>query len=182
DPTECRAVISIKGDTRKINDGDMIRVGPTPINHVIIKGKVIGRDDIKKEILIDAYSITSIPKGRVEDIATKDLIVVETGMSLKECARVLMSNRINAAPIIEDDKLLGIVTLAEIVRAVAKDRLNARAIDIAIKDVLTIDKDATLLECIKKMEEYDVGRLIVTDKGRPIGIITRTNIIETMSH
>jgi len=160
----------------------MIRVGPTPINHVIIKGKVIGRDDIKKEILIDAYSITSIPKGRVEDIATKDLIVVETGMSLKECARVLMSNRINAAPIIEDDKLLGIVTLAEIVRAVAKDRLNARAIDIAIKDVLTIDKDATLLECIKKMEEYDVGRLIVTDKGRPIGIITRTNIIETMSH
>ncbi|HIE34403.1 MAG TPA: CBS domain-containing protein [Candidatus Altiarchaeales archaeon] len=181
DPTECKAIITVKGESKKIRNGDIIKVGPTPTNHVIIKGEVTGRDDIKREILVDIHSITSIPKGSVEDVATKNLISIEADMSLKECGLVLMGNRINAAPIIENGKLLGIVTLAEIVRAVAKDKLDARAMDIAIKDVLTIEMGASLLECIEKMEKHDVGRLIVTNKGKPAGIITRTNIIRRMS-
>ncbi|MBN2013983.1 MAG: CBS domain-containing protein [Candidatus Altiarchaeota archaeon] len=179
-PSECRAVISILGDTRKMEDGDVITIGPTPVNHVIIKGKVTGRDDVKREIMVDTYSITSIPKGKVCDIATRKLISLRSDMDIKECGKTLLANRINAAPIIDDERLKGIVTVEEIVRAITNDKKNIKAKDIAIRDIFTIGKESKLLTCIKKMEKLDVGRLIVTDEGRPVGIITRTDILQRM--
>lgn len=180
-PSECKAIINIIGDTRKIRDHDLLKIGPTPVNHVVIKGKVIGRDDTRREILVGANSITSIPKGNVGDVATKKLIGITPDMSLKECGRVLLENRISAAPIIDNNELKGILTVEEIVRAVARGNMKLKARDIAIKEVLTIDKDAKILDCIKKMEKYDVGRLIVMDAEKPVGIVTRTDVLQSMT-
>jgi len=66
DPNMCSAIITVLGDTRKIDDQDEITIGPTPVNHIIVRGKIVGRDDTKRELLIDAHSITSIPKGTVK--------------------------------------------------------------------------------------------------------------------
>jgi hypothetical protein len=179
-PNECKAIISITGDTRKIADGDNIKVGPTPVNHIIIKGVVSGRDDVKREILITTGSITSIPKGTVGDIATRKLITIPANSSLEECGKILLDSRINAAPIVDDGQLTGIVTMQEIVRALIKGRRDAKAKDIAIGDIYTIGKEAKIITCIKRMEKLDVGRFIVTDDGKPAGIITRTDILQRM--
>lgn len=179
-PSECMAVISVGGDTRKIPDNCNIKVGPTPVNHIIIKGKVSGRDDIKKEILIDAKSITSVPKGRVGDVATRKLITIKSEADLRECGMLLLKNRINAAPIVEKGILRGIVTFEEIARALIDGKTKLKAKDIAIQDIYTIGKEAKLISCIKRMEKLDVGRFIVTDEGKPVGIITRTDILQRM--
>lgn len=179
-PNECKAIISITGDTRRIADGDNIKVGPTPVNHIIIKGKVSGRDDVNREILITTGSITSVPKGTVGDIATRKLITIPSNASLEECGRILLDNRINAAPIVDGGELTGIVTMQELVRALIKGRKDAKAKDIAIGDIYTIGKEAKIITCIKRMEKLDVGRFIVTDDGKPAGIITRTDILQRM--
>ncbi len=180
-PSECRAVISVIGDTRKIKDHEIIKIGPTPVNRVVIKGEVIGRDDTKREILVSTHSITSVPKGKVGGVATRKLISITSDMKMRECGRILLENRINAVPVIDNGELTGILTVEEIVRAVAKGTLDLKAKDMAITEVLTIDKDSKLLTCIKKMEKHDVGRLIVMDDGKPIGIITRTDILQRMT-
>lgn len=178
DPHSCNAVITVIGDTRKINDDDIITVGPTPVNHVIVRGRVIGRDDTKRELLLEVLSVTSIPKGKVSDLATKTLISLRPNMSIKECAKVLVENRINGAPIIENGKLVGILTESEIVDAISrKDWEKLKAKDIAIKEVYTIDENDEIITCVNKMLKYDVGRLIVVSKGKPVGIITRTDIL-----
>lgn len=182
DAHECGAVVGILGDSRKIRKGDNITVGPTPVNHVILKGEVIGRDDSKRELLIDAHSITSVPEGKARDVATKDLISLSGSEGIRECAKLFVDKRINAAPIIENNQLTGIVTIAEIVRATAVGRTNIKARDIAVENVFTIDHNAELIDCINKMEKHDVGRLIVTESSKPAGIITRTDIIYRMSH
>ncbi len=179
-PHKCSVSVSVIGDTRKIEDHEVITIGPTPVNHVVIKGEVVGRDDTKREILVDTHGITSIPKGKVGDLATRDLISITSDMDITECSRILLENRINAAPVIDDGELVGIVTVEEIVRAIAKGELDVTAGDMSIKDVLTIGKDAKLFTCIKKMEKQDVGRLMVMDEGKPVGIITRTDILQRM--
>ncbi len=179
-PSECGVIVKVIGDTRLIDDGDIIRIGPTPVNHIIVKGKVTGRDDTKRELLIDTHSITSIPKGAVGDFATRKLITIPPSADIKECCRILLDNRINAAPIIEDNKLVGIITVGEIMKAVADEKTDVKVEDILIHDIFTIDKEAKLLSCIKKMEELSVGRLIIVDEGRPVGIITRTDILQRM--
>lgn len=179
-PRECKAVITLSGETRKIKDGSNVIIGPTPVNHIIIKGRVMGRDDIKKEILVDTTSITSIPQGKVGDIATRKLITISPDAEIKECGRILLRNRINAAPIVKKGKLCGIVTFEEIARALINGRTDATAEEIAIHDIYTISKEAKLITCIKRMEKLDVGRFIVTDEGKPVGIITRTDILQRM--
>ena len=180
DPNCCSAVITVIGDTRKINDGDVITIGPTPVNHVIVRGVVVGRDDTKRELLIDSDSITSIPKGKVSLIATKKLISLTPSMSLQECAKLLIEKHINGAPIIENGKLVGILTESEIVKAISEGKRTAKAKDIGIKKVYTIDEDDEIITCINRMRKYDVGRLIVTKGKKPVGIITRTDILLRM--
>ena len=176
-PGECRSVITVIGDTTQIKDGDLIRVGPTPINHITVVGKVIGRDDMHREILLKTDSISSIPRASIGTFATKKLITVTPKMKINECARILAENGIEGVPVVEDGKLVGITTLYDIVRAFAEGNIDGVVADVIVKDVLTIDKDAEIVECVKLMKKHVVGRLIITEGEKPVGIVTRTDIV-----
>ena len=68
----------------------------------------------------------------------------------------------------------------EIVDAFAHGNYDAAVGDIAIKKVLTIKKDAQLIDAVELMEKHKVGRLIIMDNEEPISIITRTDVISRM--
>ena len=179
-PDECMSRVTIVGDTRKIMEHDIIKVGPTPANHIILTGEVVGRDDIRRELRIASHSISSIPKGKVIEIAAKNVISFSPETKLKECAKTLIDKRIRAAPVIKDGKLLGIITETEIVRAYAAGNLDKKVGDVAIKTPMTIDGEARLIDAIERMTRYDVGRLIVTKGEKIVGMITKTDILIRM--
>ncbi len=178
-PDECSSIITVTGDTTKLNSGDIIKIGPTPVNHLVIKGKVVGRDDIHGEILLEIESITSIPKMKVFEFA-KGLITLNSSMGIKECEKLFSEKRFDGAPVVENNRLIGLVTLWEVVDAFAWGNYNATAGDIARKNVLTIQKNSNLIDAVEMMKKYGVGRLIIMDGVTPIGIITRTDIISRM--
>jgi transcriptional regulator len=179
-PTDCTSVVTVVGDTRKIKEHDIIKVGPTPVHHLILTGEVVGRDDTRKELLIASHGITSIPKGKVIDVATKNLISLSPAMKIRDCAKILMEKRISAAPVIENGKLIGILTEGEIVKAVAQNNEEGCAQDILLPNPIKIEKNAKIIDAMQKMQEHDIGRLLVTDAGKPIAIITKTDIIQRM--
>lgn len=179
-PDECMSLVTVMGDSRKIREHDIIKVGPTPVNHVILTGEVVGRDDIRRELRIASHSITSIPKGKVSEISAKELISFTPETKLRECAKILVEKQIRAAPVIKDGKLLGIITEGEIVKAVAAGDIEQKVGDLAIKNPYTIDPEARLIDSLEKMKKYGVGRLIVTKNEKPVGIITRTDILFRM--
>ena len=43
--------------------------------------------------------------------------------------------------------------------------------------VVTIDSEATVKDAADKMVQYRIGCLIVTEKGRPVGMITETDML-----
>jgi len=178
-PEECSSIVNVTGDTTKLNDGDIIKIGPTPLNHIILKGRVVGRDDVHGEILIETDCITSVPRLEISEFAKK-LIILKSGMGIKECEKLFVENKIDSAPVVENNRLSGLVTVWEIVGAFAKENYNATAGDVAIKNVLTIKKDAQLIEAVGLMNKHKVGRLIIMDNEKPIGIITRTDVISMM--
>ena len=47
----------------------------------------------------------------------------------------------------------------------------------ADEDVVQADADVRLYEVIQRFKEREIGRLIVVDGGRPIGILTQSDII-----
>ena len=45
------------------------------------------------------------------------------------------------------------------------------------KNVITISDDKKLYEVIRRFKEENIGRIIVTENGKPAGILTHSDIV-----
>lgn len=50
--------------------------------------------------------------------------------------------------------------------------------DIMSRNVKTVRTDDTVLEAVSKMNKFRIGSVVVTNNGRPVGIVTERNIME----
>lgn len=182
-PSGNKVILKVTGDLRKLRSGDLVRLGPTPYSRLVIEGIVLNADNDRKEILLDVKRMVSIPKEKVKNIISKRLISLKPDMSLKEAASILYKEGIRGAPVLgESEKVLGIITTADIIKAFFEGNYNARVSDYMKTDVITIREDEDILEAIRKMIIYNVGRLLVMDAmQRVVGIVTRTDILKSIA-
>src|SRR5664280_743071 len=182
-PGECEAAIKAVGNIKYLDLGDEIRIGPTPVNKLVVEGVVVGRDDMDNILLLDTTAIRSIPKKTVFDVASKDLINLNTTDSIKEAEVVLSNEGIEGAQVLNKGRVVGILTLSDIILAIAKDNEGLNVEDIMSKHIITIEKDVMIADAIEIMYKNKIGRLIVVDQDstNPIGIITRTDLLDQIA-
>ena len=182
-PGECEAAIKAVGNIKYLDLGDEIRIGPTPVNKLVVDGVVVGRDDMDNILLLDTTAIRSIPKKTVFDVASKDLINLNAKDTIKEAAIVLSNEGIEGAPVVENGHIVGILTLSDIILAIAKDNDTSKIEDIMSKHTITVEKDVMIADAIEIMYKNKIGRLIVVDQdsANPIGIITRTDLLDQIA-
>jgi len=181
-PGECEAAIKAIGNIKSIDLGDRIRIGPTPVNKLVVNGVVVGRDDMDNILLLDTTGIRSIPKKKVIDVASKDLITLKPSLTIKEAAKVLTTGGIEGAPVITDGEILGILTLSDIAGALAQDRESLKVIEIMSNNIITVKEDVMISEAIDIMNKNNIGRLIVVNgTGAPQGIVTRTDLLDKIA-
>lgn len=65
-----------------------------------------------------------IGRGRVKDYMSAPLTVIRPDYEIKEAARAMTQLHIRRLPVVENDRLVGIITSSDIVRAIAKDPLE----------------------------------------------------------
>lgn len=182
-PGECEAAIKLLGSIKELDIGDTVRVGPTPVNNMGIIGTIVGRDDMDNLILIDITTIRSIPKNTVYEIASLDLISLKPGDSIKDAAKLFSSKEIDGAPVVTEGVAIGMVSLTDITRALADGKEDLDVRNLMTKRILFIEKDAKIAKAIYKMYKYNVSRLVVVDDDHtPIGIVTRTDLIEQITN
>ncbi len=68
-----------------------------------------------------AYSMLTIGSTKAEDIMTEDPMVIEPEDTLGLAADIFMANTIHALPVVEDDKLVGIVTTHDLLNYAFKE-------------------------------------------------------------
>jgi len=59
----------------------------------------------------------------------------------------------------------------------AKMKIGVKVGDLMTRDLITVDSDANLVDCSRKMSERNVGLLIVKEKSRLVGMLTEKEII-----
>ncbi len=182
-PGECEAAIKILGNIKDLTLGDIITIGPTPVNNLGVMGEIVGRDDMDNLILLDTTTIRSIPKNAIEDIATTNLISLKSQDSIREAAKILTMNDIEGAPIIENNCAIGMLTLTDIVESLAENRENLKVQDIMSNEVITVNSKMKIANAVEIMYKKHVGRLILVDEDKiPTGIVTRTDLIEQITN
>jgi CBS domain-containing protein len=75
---------------------------------------------------------------RVEDVMTRGVIVARPYTPVHEVAMLLEKNRIKRVPVVEDDRLVGIISRANLIQAVAsaREELDVQVSDTAIRENL----------------------------------------------
>ncbi|HJJ60635.1 MAG TPA: CBS domain-containing protein [Methanocorpusculum sp.] len=174
----CHALIKIIGNVRAFEIGDRVTVGPTPVNKLLIKGEVFGKDEINSALLISTSEMTSLPKKPVRDYMSMPLISLEPDMTIAYAMKTLLQKKIHGAPVLENGKLAGIVTLTDIVTSIDRGMTGENLVrEMMVKDVITIPADKRLYEVVRQFKERDVGRVIVMDGEKPVGILTHSDIL-----
>ncbi|MEM0232060.1 MAG: CBS domain-containing protein, partial [Candidatus Methanomethyliaceae archaeon] len=178
-PDFCQALLKIIGKVSQLNIGEEIIVGPASSGRMIIEGKIIGRDELHGELLLEVINIVSIPKESVKNIMSKRLVYLTPNMSLREAAAIIYREFIRAAPIIdENNNLIGLLTSSDIAKCLSEGKIDITVKEAATRKPVTINLNEDILEAMNKMRKSSIGRLIVIDEnGKPIGIITRTDLL-----
>jgi len=181
-PRECEAAIKAIGNIKSIDLGDRVRVGPTPVNKLVVNGVVVGRDDMDNVLLLDTTGIRSIPQKKVIEVASRDLITLGPDLSIKEAAQILTRGGIEGAPVLDGEEVVGILTLSDITKAIAQNKEHLKVKNIMSNEIITVESDMMIADAVEVMNQNNIGRLIVLDeKGRPIGIITRTDLLNKIA-
>ena len=182
-PTECEAAIKVLGSIKDLNLGDIVRIGPTPVNNLGVMGEIVGRDDMDNILLVDTTTIRSIPKKSVGEIASKDVISFEMDYTIKEAAKKLASNEIDGAPVMKDGKVVGVFTLTDLVRAIAEDKEDMTVGDLMSTNVVIVNEDLKIANAIEVMLKKSISRLIIADRDNNLlGIVTRTDLIDCITN
>jgi CBS domain-containing protein len=50
--------------------------------------------------------------------------------------------------------------------------------DIMVETVITVEADATVMKAVKVMNENEIGCLVITRKGRAVGILTERDLLK----
>jgi CBS domain-containing protein len=116
---------------------------------------------------------------KVADVMTQRPRAVAPQTPLTEVAQVMESDDVGSVPVVEGDRLVGIVTDRDIVvRAIAKgkDPTGMPASDISSRELVTVHPDDDLSDALELMAQHQVRRLAVTADDRLVGVVSQADV------
>ena len=118
----------------------------------------------------------------VREAMTSSPKTISPSTTAQEAARLMKSEDVGALPIVEGDKLVGVVTDRDLaVRVLAEGKSPDTAVsEIASKDVVTVDPGQTLEEAARLMAEHQVRRLpVVEEDGSLVGVLAQADVAQS---
>lgn len=122
---------------------------------------------------------------KVNEIMTKDVITTTSDIDVVYAFEKLMKHKISSLPVVEDEKLIGIITATDVGHNLILDKyeLGTSVEEIMIKSVITVSPDDTLEDAINIMKTAVsssgiLNQLPVVDNGKLVGIISDGDIIQ----
>jgi CBS domain-containing protein len=116
----------------------------------------------------------------IKDVMTSNPCTIDADKSVAYAAKMMRDEDVGLAPIIEGDKLIGMLTDRDIaIRVVAegKDPNQVNVRDVASKQVVTIDPQQDLDEALRIMAKHQVRRLpVVEEDGKLVGVVAQADV------
>ena len=134
----------------------------------------------------------SIENEFVKNWMTADPFSVDPSMHLTKADELMKETDIRRLPVVEDGKLIGIVTDGDIREAGPSDMSSLSQYDtnfllsgLSVKDVMskdpiTVSPDDTIRVVAKKMLDNKIGGIPVLEESKLVGIVTVSDIFKVV--
>ena len=109
---------------------------------------------------------------------------VDGETNVRDAALLMTVNRIGSIIVTTRGEAVGIVTERDMLERVVsrcRDPCQVRVKEIMSKPLITVTKDAGILEAMRKIREKEIGRLVVKENGDHLGVISEKDIIRAIS-
>ncbi|AIY90105.1 chloride channel protein [Geoglobus acetivorans] len=114
-----------------------------------------------------------------EAMSSENLITVSPNNSVDDVLQLIQLTGHLGFPVVDEGKLIGVITLSDINRVSDEMKKNIKVEDIMTRNPLAVKPDENLEKALKLLIAKDIGRLmVVDDAGRLLGIITRSDIMK----
>ena len=118
---------------------------------------------------------------RVRDVMSSPVIEADVNETLDVVAGKMEKYHIGSVVVVKNGEPVGIITKRDIIDKVVSRDLrpsNVRAGDIMTSPLHTTDPETMLEEALRKMNKLKISRLVVTYKGKVMGIISLKDILQ----
>ena len=115
----------------------------------------------------------------VREVMTSNPCSIDADKSVAYAAKMMRDEDVGIAPIVEGDRLVGVLTDRDIaVRVVAESRdpEQVKAAEVASRDVVTLDPEQDLDEALRLMARHQVRRLPVVDEQGLVGMLAQADV------
>jgi CBS domain-containing protein len=119
----------------------------------------------------------------VADVMTKNPLTILPESMIPKAARLMLENKITALPVMENGKLVGILTNSDLLRFILAEYPGLGK-EIFVKNCMTdevvaIEKETSLLEAHRLMGTKRIRSLPIIENGTLVGLVTRTDLMSS---
>jgi CBS domain-containing protein len=126
-------------------------------------------------------------KLKVKDVMNREVITVTPKEDVVFAFEKLMKHKISSLPILDGDKLVGIVTATDLGHNLILDKyeLGTTVEEVMVKQVVHVSPDDDLTTAVSKMHQYGsddgiINQLVVLDNHKLVGIVSDGDIIRSI--
>lgn len=118
---------------------------------------------------------------KVRDIMTARVVAVSREATVAEAARTMRDGQVGSVLVVDDGRLVGILTDRQITHSVTADGRDPRTVsvaDVMHEEFVPLEPDMDLLHAMRLMRELAMRRLPVVENDRPVGIVSVSDIAD----
>jgi CBS domain-containing protein len=130
----------------------------------------------------------------VREYMSQPVVTIGPQAKVTEAHQLMLAKHIRRVPVVDQDKLIGIITLLDASEAKppGANTLGPTALHVSISlmkvdeamthNPVTLSPDATILDAARLMARHKISGLPVMERGHVIGILTESDAFRAIVH
>lgn len=120
---------------------------------------------------------------KVREVMSSDVKVATPDLTMGSVLEQLRQHRFSGLPVVENNRLIGVISLEDLIRAICDDRLDSPVSEYMTYEVISVRATDAAVEAVETFTRSKVGRLPVVDSaGNLVGIITKGDLTRGLLH
>jgi CBS domain-containing protein/anti-sigma regulatory factor (Ser/Thr protein kinase) len=114
---------------------------------------------------------------KIAEVMTREVVAVTPQTSMVELREILQEHRISGVPVLENDELVGVVSIEDLIKALAGGEMGGVVHEKMTHDPVVLCADDRIVLAVDNFTRYGFGRFpVVDDQGKLVGILTQGDI------
>ncbi len=119
---------------------------------------------------------------KVKEIMRTDVVTIDKNQSVEDAFRTLHKKKVTRLPVVSDKKLVGVVTLKDLLRVLGSSKNTRSPAHIHINNAMSselyvLNQDQDILNAVNLMLDNNISGLPVLNGDKLVGLLTETDLL-----